>query len=91
MTNSGLEKMVYGESAVCSLKGCVHGIIWGIILPYAINLSVRKVFPVRYELPVLSLLFGVFVVIALVILITGVEIGRMRGRNIVEEIRKNLC
>ena len=91
MTNTGLKKMVYSESAVCSLKGCVRGIIWGIILPYAINLSLRKVFPVRYELPVLSLLFGVFVVIALVILITGVEIGRMRGRNIVEEIRKNLC
>ena len=91
MTNSGLKKMVYSESTVCSLKGCVRGIIWGILLPYAINLSLRKVFPVRYELPVLSLLFGVFVVIALVILITGVEIGRMRGRNIVEEIRKNLC
>ncbi|MCR4787141.1 MAG: ABC transporter permease [Lachnospiraceae bacterium] len=91
MTNRALEKMVFSESAICSIKGCLGGIIWGIVLPYAINLSVRKVFPVRYELPALSLLFGVLTVLGLVILITRVEIGKMRGQNIVEDIRENLC
>ncbi len=90
MTSSSLEKMVYSESAICSLKGCAYGIIAGIILPYAINLSVRKVFPVRYELPLLSLFGGVLVVLVLVIIITGVEVGKMRGQNIVEDIRKNV-
>jgi putative ABC transport system permease protein len=91
MTNSSLEKMVYSESIICSIKGCARGIIWGIILPYAINLSVRKIFPVRYELPVLSLLLGILVVTLLVIFITWAEIGKMRERNIVEDIRKDLC
>lgn len=91
MTNSSLEKMVYSESIICSIKGCARGIIWGIILPYAINLSVRKIFPVRYELPVLSLLLGILVVTLLVIFITWAEIGKMRGRSIVEDIRKDLC
>lgn len=91
MTNSALERMVYSESAICVLKGCIHGIIWGIVLPYAINLTVRKVFPVRYEVPLLSLLLGVLVVTLLVVLITWAEIGKMKGQNIVEDIRKDIC
>ena len=91
MTNSALERMVYSESAICVVKGCIHGIIWGIVLPYAINLTVRKVFPVRYEVPLLSLLLGVLVVTSLVVLITWAEIGKMKGQNIVEDIRKDIC
>ena len=90
MTGSSIEKMVLSESALCSLKACIHGIIAGIALPYVINLSIRKVFPVRYELPVLSLVLGIVVVFALVILITKIEISNMRGQDIAYDIRKNV-
>lgn len=90
MTGSSIEKMVLSESALCSLKACIRGVIAGIALPYVINLSIRKVFPVRYELPVLSLVMGIVVVFVLVILITRIEISKMRGQDIAYDIRKNV-
>lgn len=90
MTGSSLEKMVYSESALCSIKACIRGVIAGIALPYFINLSVRKVFPVRYELPVLSLVLGIALVFVLLILITKIEISKMRDQDIAYDIRKNV-
>ena len=90
MTGRSLEKMVYSENAICSLKACLRGLVAGIALPYLINLSIRKIFPVRYELPVLSLILGIVVVFVLVILITRIEIGKMRGQDIAYDIRKNV-
>ena len=87
MTRGALEKMLYGESLCCVLKAVVKGTIFGILIPWAINLFIRRVFAVRYELPVVYLAVGIVVVVAVVVLITRVEIGKLARQNIIEDIR----
>lgn len=87
MTRGALEKMLYGESLCCILKAVVKGTIFGILIPWAINLFIRRVFAVRYELPVVYLAVGIVVVVAVVVLITRVEIGKLARQNIIEDIR----
>lgn len=87
MTNKSLKKMVYSESIICILKASCAGILGGIAFPYLINLSLRRVFPVRYEMPWGTMLFGVACVLLVVLLITKMEIKKMEKQNIIETIR----
>ena len=87
MTRGALEKMLYGESLCCILKAVVKGTIFGILIPWAINIFIRRVFAVRYELPVVYLAVGIVVVATVVVLITRVEIGKLARQNIIEDIR----
>ena len=52
-----------------------------------INLFIRRVFAVRYELPVAYLAVGIVVVALVVVFITRVEIGKLGKQNIIEDIR----
>ncbi|MBR6402767.1 MAG: ABC transporter permease [Eubacterium sp.] len=90
MTTKSLEKMLYSESIICIIKSVFGGTIVGIILPWLINLSIRKVFPVRYELPIASLVIGLVIVSVLLIFITKVEIKGFRKQNIIEDIRMDV-
>ena len=51
---------------------------------------VRRVFPVKYELPVMSLFAGIFIVFLIMFLVTKAEIRKLRGQNIIEDIRMEL-
>lgn len=51
------------------------------------NLSLRKMFPVRYHIPWVTLLVGVVAIGVVVLLITKIEIGKIKKQNIIEDIR----
>ena len=87
MTAKSLEKMIYSESIICIIKSILLGTVSGILLPWLINLSLRRVFPVRYELPVAAFAFGLVVVTGMIILVTKMEISGFKKQNIIEDIR----
>ncbi len=90
MTRASLEKMIFCESIICSSKASITGITTGILLPWLINLSIRKVLPVKYELPLTSLFIGILIVFVIMILVAKVEIQKLRGQNMIEDIRMDL-
>lgn len=90
MTNKSLMKMIYAESLICILKASVPGISFGIIIPFAINLSLRKAFPILYHIPFGTLLFGMIILIVVVMLITYIEINKLKKLNIINEIRMDV-
>lgn len=87
MTNKDLKKMVYSESIICIFKAACAGILGGIVFPYLINLSVRRVFPVKYEIPWGTMLFSVAFVLLVALIITKIEIKKSEKQNIIETIR----
>lgn len=90
MTGDSLEKMILSESLLCSAKAGIIGIAAGILLPWLINLSIRRIFPVKYELPVTALLIGILTVFLIMLAIAKTEIRKLRGQNIIEDIRMDL-
>ena len=90
MTNKALEKMLYSESVICIVKAAVYGVIFGVAVPYMINLSLRKMFPVRYSIPWVALIVGIMAMLVLVFMITKIEIGNMKKQNIIEGIRMDI-
>lgn len=87
MTNKALEKMLYCESIICIGKAAIYGVIFGIAVPYMINLSLRKMFPVRYSVPEGVLIVGITAIFVVALMITKIEIGKMKKQNIIEGIR----
>ena len=87
MTGRALRKMLYSESVYCTLKAALKGCFFGILVTWLINLSVRAVFPVRFHLPVGAAIVSLGLVFATVLVITGTEIRRMKGRSLIETIR----
>lgn len=90
MTNKSLCKMLYSESILCVTKALVPGVILGIAIPFAINLSIRKAFPVLYHIPWVTLVVGVFTLITIVLFITRIEISKLKDKNIIDEIRMDV-
>jgi putative ABC transport system permease protein len=87
MTNKSLCRMLYSESIFCVLNALVPGVILGIAIPFLINLSIRKAFPVLYHIPWAALFGGIFVLIGIVFFITRTEIHKIRDKSIIDEIR----
>lgn len=90
MTKRELQKMIYSESIICIGKASFGGIVLGILIPYLINLSIRKIFPVRYTIPWGTLFFGIIILVGIVLLITYIEINKIKKRNMIEEIRMDV-
>lgn len=90
MTSASLRKMIYSESILCAIKASISGIILGIAIPLAINLSIRKVFPVLYHIPWETLVIGMFVLISIIMFITHIEITKLKSKNIIDEIRMDI-
>ena len=76
------------DAMFCVLNALVPGVILGIAIPFLINLSVRKAFPVLYHIPWAALFGGIFVLIGIVFFITRTEIHKLRDKSIIDEIRK---
>ena len=87
MTGPALKKMIYSESMLCTIRASVSGIIAGILIPLLINLAIRSAFPVRFKLPLIAVILSVGTVFAVVLLITSLEIRRMKGHSLIETIR----
>lgn len=90
MTNGSLCKMIYCESIFCLIKALIPGILFGIAIPFVINLSIRKAFPVRYQIPWMTFVAGTVGLSAVVLLLTHVEVSRMKNKSIIDEIRMDV-
>lgn len=90
MTNASLRKMLYCESIICILKASVLGIAFGILIPFVINLSIRKMFPVLYHIPWETLVIGMILLIGIVMIITYLEINALKKKTIIDEIRMDV-
>lgn len=90
MTNKSLCRMLYCESILCIIKAFIPGIILGIAIPFAINLSIRKAFPVLYHVPWVVLVVGIVGLPVIVMIITHVEINKMKNKSIIDEIRMDV-
>lgn len=87
MTSASLRKMIYSESILCIIKASFSGIILGIAIPFVINLSIRKAFPVLYHIPWGILVIGMLILVGIVMLLTYMEINKIKNKNIIDEIR----
>ena len=87
MTNSSLRKMIDCESIICIARASVSGILLGIAIPFAVNLSIRNAFPVLYHIPWGILVVGIMILTGIVLLITRVETNKLNNQSIISEIR----
>lgn len=90
MTNKSVRKMIYIESIICMVKAFVPGIVIGIAIPFCINIFIRKVFPVTYHIPWVVVIVGLLLITMIVMVITCIEIYKMKNKSIIEEIRMNV-
>lgn len=90
MTNKSIRKMIYIESIICMVKAFVPGIVIGIAIPFCINIFIRKVFPVTYHIPWVVVIVGLLLITMSVMVITYIEIYKMKNKSIIEEIRMNV-
>ena len=87
MTTEGIQKMLLSESIICTMKAMVWGIPIGILIPYTINLAIRKLFPVRYEVPWVLILVSAMSIFLLILFIAFYTIHKLKKQNIIESIR----
>lgn len=90
MTNKSIRKMIYIESIICMVKAFVPGIVIGIAIPFCINIFIRKVFPVTFHIPWVVVIVGLLLITMIVMVITCIEIHKMKNKSIIEEIRMNV-
>ena len=83
-------RMLYSEKYFLRSKCTCSGVILGIAIPFLINLSIRKAFPVLYHIPWAALFGGIFVLIGIVFSITRTEIHKLREKSIIDEIRMDI-
>ncbi len=87
MTTEGLQKMLFSESIICTMKATVWGVPFGILIPYFINVAIRQAFPVLYEVPWRLLLTSISGIFLLILAVTFGAIYRLRKQNLIESIR----
>lgn len=87
MTHGGIKRMLNLESIMCSAKSLIIGVPLAIALTYLINIPVRSMFPVPYQVPWLAATGCVAVVFAITWFTIRYSASRLREKNIVETIR----
>ncbi|MBQ6787887.1 MAG: ABC transporter permease [Lachnospiraceae bacterium] len=87
MTTKGLKKMLICESVICTLRAVVWGVPLGILIPYVLNLAIRKVVPIIYEIPWLLLITSVGIIFFLILSVTFGAIHKLKKQNLIESIR----
>lgn len=87
MTPQGLRRMLACESIFCSLRALAVGVPLGLLLTYVVNLPIRAMFPLPYQLPLLAVLLCAGGVLALTLAITAIAARRLRRQNIIARIR----
>lgn len=87
MTSGSLRKMIDCESIICIARASISGILFGIAIPFAVNLSIRNAFPVLYHIPWGMLVVGIIILTGIVLLITRVETNKLKNQSIISEIR----
>ena len=86
MTRDGIYRMLNLESLICSAKALVIGLPLAVALTYLINLAVRSMLPVPYQLPWFSAVLCTAGVFAITWVTMRCSLARMQKGNIVEAI-----
>lgn len=87
MTPEGLIRMLNLESILCSAKALIFGIPIAILFTYLINLPIKALFPIPYELPWGAMLLCVWAVFLITLATTRCAVKRLHSKNIIEAIR----
>lgn len=90
MTTESLQKMLLCEGVICTIRALVRGIPLGIIIPYLLNLILRKSLPITYKIPWGVLFVSVCGIFAVVLSVTFCEIRKLRNQNLIECIRMKM-
>lgn len=87
MTKKSLKKMLYCESLLCLIKAVLPGILFGLLIPLAMNLFIRKMYPVMFTVPWANIICGVILITLIVMGITFVEVKKAKEKSIIDVIR----
>lgn len=87
MTPESLKRMLNFESILCSIKALLYGIPIGIAVTVFINLPIRLMFPIPYEIPMSALLLCVLAVFLITWSTTRYAAHKLKHQNIIETIR----
>lgn len=88
MTSGVLQKMLLNESLLCTVWVVITGVPFGILISYIVNLSIRKIAPVRYEIPWMLIMSSSILIIGAVSVITFICLRKIKNQNIIEVIHK---
>ncbi len=87
MTKEGISKMLMLESFLCTSRALFLGSILGVGITYAINVPIRRMYPVLFEIPLVSILVCVILVLGITMSITKLAVNKFSRGNIIETIR----
>lgn len=89
MTTQGLQKMLVSESMICTIRAALWGVPFGILIPYVINLAIRKTLPIRYEMQWVLLIVSVCTIFLFILFVTFWAVHKLKKQNLIESIRMN--
>lgn len=87
MTPESLRRMLNYESILCSFKAILYGIPIGIIVTLIVNLPIRKMLPIPYKIPLISILLCVLAVFVITWATTRYAAHKLENQNLIESIR----
>jgi len=87
MTHGGLRNMLNLESILCSIKSLVYGVPLGVGISYLLYLSMMESVWFPYEPPLLAIIQCIAAVFLITWLTMQYSASRLKGGNIVENIR----
>lgn len=87
MTMKGVKRMIIFESIICSARSLLIGFPIAIVLTYFINVPIRKMLPVPYQLPLAAVICCAVTIFAVTGGTMWLSSLRLQKKNIVETIR----
>lgn len=87
MTPEGLKKMLIFESLLCSSKALFWGTVVGVVISYGINMPIKAMWPIAYNIPLVTIILCCIVVSAITLGITIFAVRKLSKQNIIETIR----
>jgi putative ABC transport system permease protein len=87
MAPEGLKKMLNLESILCSGKSLIIGLPIGFILTYLIHRSAIHAINVSFQPPIMAMIQSILAVFVITWITMRFAGSRLRGRNLIEEIR----
>lgn len=89
MTRQSLEKMLALESILCALRAILWGVPISLIVTYLINLPIKKMLPIPYKVPLISIGICCVCIITMTLVITKLASIKFRNQNLIETIRNS--
>ncbi len=87
MTPKGLKKMLIFESLLCSTKALFRGAVIGIVISYGINIPIKAIWPIAYNIPFDTIILCCIAVSTITLGVTVFAVRKLSKQNIIETIR----